>query len=137
MAIYTQRGHIIQAIGNVTADVMQNLITDCQTGEIAQAQEPDGQPFDEAEFNEWLKNEVSKKATLEITDWEIPADGSSYVVAKYLSTEPVNFVVNGEVITVTPDDVWTAELEIAADAPGVIEISVKNHRAAVVATEVV
>ena len=136
MAIYTQRGHIIQAIGNVTADVLQSLIADCQAGEIAQAQELDGQPFDEAEFNAWLKDEVAKKATLEITDWEFQADGASYVVAKYLSTEPVNFVVNGDVITVTPDEVYTAELEIAADAPGPIEISVKNQRAVVIATEV-
>ncbi len=74
--------------------------------------------------------------TLEVTQWTVPADGTSYVIAKYYSTEPVNFVVNGDVITVTPDEVYTAELEIAADAPGPIEISVKNQRAVVIATEV-
>jgi hypothetical protein len=75
--------------------------------------------------------------TLEVTQWTVPADGTSYVIAKYYSQDTVYFVVNGDVITVTPDEVWTAELEIAADAPGPIDISVKNHKAVVVATEVV
>ena len=75
--------------------------------------------------------------TLAVTQWTIPADGTSYVVAKYYSQDIVNFVVNGDVIPVTPDDVWTAELEIAADAPGPIEIKGKTAQAVVIATEVI
>lgn len=74
--------------------------------------------------------------TLEVTDWTIPADGTSYVVAKYYSTDTVNFVVNGDVVPIEPDDVYTAELEIAADAPGPVEIKVKTDQAVVIATEV-
>jgi hypothetical protein len=85
------------------------------------------------------KLSITSIDTLEVTAWEIPADGNPHVIARYYSQSAVNFVVDDgtvQIITVEPDENFVAELALAATSPGVITVSVKDKRAVIVATEV-
>lgn len=72
---------------------------------------------------------------LSVNKWKIPADGETEAVAIYTSEESVDFVVDGEIVTVHPSDNYCT-LEISADSPGPIEIKVKDKSFTIIAEEV-
>jgi hypothetical protein len=72
---------------------------------------------------------------LSVDTWEIPADSVTTVTATYTSEDTVYFTVNSVVYPVEPVD-FVATLEITADAPGPVEIQVKDQQLVVTALEV-
>lgn len=69
---------------------------------------------------------------LAVDRYTVPADATSYAVARYGATDRVLFVVNGVVHPVEPVG-GVAELSIAADAPGVITVAVRDRQFVIVA----
>jgi len=72
-----------------------------------------------------------------LTDkWSIPADGLTFATLTFTSENDVYFLVNNAVHKVTPID-YVATLEITADAPGAINVSVQDKQLTIIATKVV
>jgi hypothetical protein len=69
---------------------------------------------------------------LVVDRYTIPANATSYAVARYGATDRVLFVVNGVVHPVNPT-AGVAELSVAADAPGVITVAVRDRQFVIVA----
>jgi hypothetical protein len=67
--------------------------------------------------------------------WNIPADGLTFATLTFTSEEDVYFLVNNAVHKVTPVN-YIATLEITADAPGAINVSVQDKQLIIIATEV-
>ena len=67
--------------------------------------------------------------------WSVLADGTSFATVTYTSETDVHFSVNDIIYKVTPVD-YIATLEVTADAPGAININVRDKQLVIVATEV-
>ena len=61
---------------------------------------------------------------LSVDTHTIPADSTTEAKVTYTSKDPVTFIVDGEAIEKVPNDVYTATLTVAADAPGFIEVRI-------------
>ena len=61
---------------------------------------------------------------LSVDTTTIPADSTTTAKVTYTSKDPVTFIVDGESIEKIPNDVYTATLTVAADAPGYIEVRI-------------
>jgi hypothetical protein len=68
--------------------------------------------------------------------WSIPADGVTFATVTYTSDEIVYFVVESEIHAVEPVD-QMAVLEITADAPGPIQVEVKDKQIVIAVEEVI
>jgi len=67
--------------------------------------------------------------------WSIQADATEYATITYSSDTDVHFVVDGAVHIVSPVKSLTT-LEITADAPGPIQVQVRDKQLVITAVEV-
>ena len=76
-----------------------------------------------AEILEYQRAQVTL-GVLAVDTHTIPADSTTVATVTYTSKDPVTFIVDGEAIEKIPNDVYTATLTVAADAPGHIEVRI-------------
>ena len=68
---------------------------------------------------------------LRVDRWSIPSDGVTPAAVMYTTDETVHFSVDGEVHEVTPEN-RVATLEVTADAPGPVEIKIRDKQALII-----